>query len=201
MKAVVFVTFCVLLMEPQLSEAEPFAKALEGHCRSGFGKRASGSFTKYKFNDIQRCRDECLKKGEDCTGIEYHTDKYRCEVHKKTITHSVASSKQSVVCEVRCGPLVNSTCNSSNSKPLPRRPSNCKRLIKYGDGKCSVSQSIAKPLVGTVTECAKSCGENLNCFAFGFRRYGNVCSLYGTPKNGRMMVIPARGHVCFGVVC
>lgn len=197
MKAFAIIAFCVLVHTP-LSLGEPFDKVLDGFCRSRSGKRAKGSYDKHKFDTIQKCRDECLKLGDACTGIEYHKDKKRCEVHKKPITRAASSRSKEVTCEVRCGPLVNTTCTSPT-----KRPSHCDfhTYVKYGDGRCNADKILARHLVHSIINCTKHCEDNLNCFTWEFDLYRRRCTLYGEKPNVKNPVIPRAGYICYGFRC
>ena len=177
-----------------MSSAEPFAKVLAGTCRSGTGKRSKGLYNKYKFDEIQQCRDRCLQNGDDCTGIEYHRKSKRCEVHKTVVTHAAASDRNIATCEVRCGPLVNQTCTVA-----PPRTSPCNKILKIGDGRCNV-EKLATLRTRSIRDCIKRCQRSARCRGYEFAHNWKMCTLYSElPTQSRIRTFP--GFVCFALDC
>jgi PAN domain len=56
----------------------------DGGCRTDDGD--DGSATYISGMSLERCRQNCFKKEEPCTAIEFNSNNSMCEVHSETIT-------------------------------------------------------------------------------------------------------------------
>ena len=176
----------ILQMSAVLAHPDPDTwddiEGKEGFCRS-YGTKGVYQLFRVSLHD---CKEKCSIADAEkyCTGIEYHEDTRRCEIHYWDITSVESLEGKRRYGKVKCYEVCKGTgCFNDRG---------C--YEKIGDGECQGVSNGGDSYQSDVNKCFRMCRETSGCKSYEYDWVRKRCKTFGDLASSAQL---KRGKICF----